>query len=99
MTSSQSTTARPFGRETVDWQLASVGRSLGGRCGLATQAESRNQASVALDVVLPNVVEESAPTTNKLHEAPPGVVVTLVHLQMLRQVGDTLAQDSDLHLR
>ena len=53
---------------------------------------------VALDVVVPHVVEQPAPAADELHQPPPGVMIALVHLQVLGEVGDPLGEERDLDL-
>src|SRR5688500_6037868 len=65
---------------------------------LSAQAEFADDLPVPLDVVLLDVVEEATATTDELHQAPTGVMVALVHLEMLGEVVDALREDGDLHL-
>src|SRR5664279_2813085 len=65
---------------------------------LAAEAEAADDLAVALHVVVADVVEEAAAAADELQEPAPGVVVALVHLEVLGQVDDALAQDGDLHL-
>ena len=69
----------------------------GGKSPLAADAEPRDQAAVAVYVVRPHVVEQAAPTTDQLHQTAPGVVVTLVDLQVLGEVVDPFGEDRHLH--
>src|SRR6185437_923011 len=69
---------------TGDWQLTRRPPGLVQR-PLATDAELGDQRAVTLDVVVPHVVEQPAPPTDQLHEPPPGVVITLVGLEVLGQ--------------
>lgn len=65
---------------------------------LVTDTQPGRDATVPFYVVAPHVVEKSPALPDELHEAPPGVVVPLVHLQVLGQVGDPLGQQGDLDL-
>src|SRR5262249_35248543 len=65
---------------------------------LAAQAQLGDELTITLDVVVAYVVEQSTSATDQLHQATAGVMITLVNLEMLGQVGDTLAEDGDLHL-
>src|SRR5579875_1261628 len=104
---------RPVTRETLDWQLAGrplgptrVGPSDARRAALpgrprpalAAQAELGDQLPVALDVVVPHVVEEPAAPPDELHQPPAGVVIALVDLEVLGEMGDTLTQNGYLDL-
>ena len=53
---------------------------------------------VTLDVVVLHVVEKAAAAPDEHHEASPGMMVVLVDLQVLGQVSDSFAQQSDLDL-
>src|SRR5579859_4152703 len=63
---------------------------------LAAQTELRYQLAIALDVVGPHVVEEPAAPTDELHQPPAGVMIGLVHLEVLGQIGNSLAEDRHL---
>src|SRR5215210_5057026 len=60
---------------------------------LPAQAEAGDKRPVALDVVLAHVVEQAPPATDEHEQAPPAVVVLLVHLEMLGEVVDALRED------
>jgi hypothetical protein len=66
---------------------------------LATKAETTDQFTVALDIVVLHVVKEATPTSDELQEPTTGVVITLVDLEVLGEMDDALAQNGDLHLR
>src|SRR5271165_3392795 len=99
------------GKVTGDWQptcrrarlnVQPPGRRAGRRCcgrALAADAEAPDDGPVPLDVVLADVVEEPAAVPDELHQTSPGVVVPLVHLEVLGQVRDAVGQQRDLHLR
>ncbi len=63
---------------------------------LATQAVGDQQATVALDIEVLHVVEQTAATADHHEQATTGVVVMLVVLEVLVQVVDTGRQDRDL---
>src|SRR5579863_717390 len=65
---------------------------------LAANAEPADDRPVALDVVAPHVVEQPATATDDLHQPAPGVVVALVHLEVLGEERDALGEERDLHL-
>src|SRR5438874_2660541 len=49
---------------------------------LAAQAELGDDLAVTLDVVVLHVVEQPPPTTDQLHQAPSGVMIALVNLEV-----------------
>ena len=57
-----------------------------------------NQGAVPLHIHLFQVVQEVPPLTHEFQETPAGVMILYMGLEMLRQVIDPLAQDSDLDL-
>lgn len=77
-------TARPRPGETNGYRLAA-------------EAEATDDLPVALDVVVAYVIEKAPASADQLQEATTGVMVALVHLQMLGEVDDALAQYGDLH--
>src|SRR5579883_1090260 len=85
LSSSPCTTARPSGRAE-------------GLLLLPADAEATDDRPVPLDVVVADVVEEASPTSDELHQPTPGVVVALVHLEVLGEVGDALGEEGDLDL-
>src|SRR6266540_2972241 len=66
---------------------------------LPAKTELRDERSVPLDVVAPEVVEQSTPPSDQHEQASTRVMVLLVDLQMLGEVVDPLGEQSDLHLR
>ncbi len=64
---------------------------------LLTDAESRDNGAVSLDVNLDKVVEERSALTDHLEEAASGVMILLVDLEVLGQVVDSLGEKSDLN--
>ena len=68
------------------------------RFGLAAEAVLGDDAAVALDVVLADVVEKAPTPAHHLQEASAGVMVALVHLEVIVEVVDPLRKDGDLHL-
>ena len=65
---------------------------------LLSDAELGDDSSVTLDVVLCQVVQQTAALTDHLEQALTGVVVLLVDLQVLGELVDALGKDSDLNL-
>src|SRR5690349_18968438 len=62
------------------------------------QTEALDQRAVAVDVHLGQVVQQTAATADHQQKTTAGVVVVLVLLEVLREVGDALAQQGDLRL-
>src|SRR5580698_5659508 len=83
-----------------DRRLAASGWSTPDCVGLPlpSNAETADDGAVALDVLLADVIEQPAAMTDELHQAPPGVVVPFVLLEVLRKVVDPAGQQCDLHL-
>ena len=67
------------------------------RCS-AAEAEVCNDLAVALNVNTLDVVEHATATADDHQESTTAVVILLVHLEMLREVGDALGHERDLHL-
>ncbi len=65
---------------------------------LVADTQAGSNASVPFNVVVPHIVEEPPAPADELHESPAGVVIALVHLQVLGQVRDPLRQQGDLNL-
>src|SRR5687768_16529185 len=68
------------------------------QCVLSAKPELADDLPVPLDVVVLDIVEQATSTTDELHQAPTGVMVALVHLEMLGEVVDAFREDGDLHL-
>jgi hypothetical protein len=85
-------------RHLTGGEIATARPKPGGANGyrLAAEAESTDDVPVALDVVVSDIVEKSPATADELQETPSGVMVTFVHLEMLGEVDDALAQNGDL---
>ncbi len=73
-------------------------RAMRGSCRLPADAEPADDGPVPLDVVVPDVVEEPAATTDQPHEASTRVVVALMDLQVLGEVRDAFGEERDLDL-
>src|ERR1035438_3971467 len=65
---------------------------------LAADAERGDDRAVSLDIVLPHVVEQTTTATDELHQPTPGVMITLVNLEVLGQVRDAGGEQRDLDL-
>jgi hypothetical protein len=63
---------------------------------LSPEAQLLDQGSVALEIVLLEIVEEPAPPADELEQAPTRVVVLRVGAQVLRQVVDPAREERDL---
>jgi len=68
------------------------------RDALAANSKLSDDASVAFDVIVADVVEEATALANQLHQATAGVVITLVELEVRSQVTDAVGQEGNLHL-
>ena len=75
------------------------------RCGsgaeirkLLADVQLCNDGTIALDVLLGEVVEHAAALTDELVHAQTAVVVVGVSLEVLGQLTDTLGPDGDLNL-
>jgi hypothetical protein len=63
------------------------------------KAELRDERSVPLDVVAPEVIEQATPTTHE-HEQPTArVMVLAMDLQVVREVVDPIGEERHLNLR
>ena len=65
---------------------------------LLTDAKLGDDSTITLDVILGHIVQQTTALTDHLEQAHTGVVVLLVHLQVLGELIDPLGEDSDLHL-
>ena len=70
----------------------------GGRI-LAAQIELLGDALIARPVGIVQVVQQPAALTNHLEKTTAGAVVFFVILEMLGELGDSLGQHGDLHIR
>lgn len=66
--------------------------------GLLTQSESLDDGAVTLDVVLLQIVEKGATLTYQLGEGSGSTIVFTVHLEVLRQMGNTVGEQCYLAL-
>ena len=66
---------------------------------LFSDTQTLNNGSVSLDVLLLDVIQKPASLSNELQEASAGMMILLVHLEMLRQVFNSTAQKRNLYLR
>lgn len=65
---------------------------------LLSDAELCDAGSVTLDVLVHEVIEQTAALTDHKKQAVAAVVILLVNLQMLGELIDALGQDGNLHL-
>ena len=65
---------------------------------LAAQSEFLDQASVALQVALLQVVEQPPPTSDQLEQSATGVMILSMRAEVLGQLVDSTRQKSDLDL-
>jgi hypothetical protein len=60
---------------------------------LPSDAEFLDDASVAVDVLLLQVIEKAPPLTDDLQQAAAAVMIFLVNLEMLGQIGEPLGKN------
>ena len=65
---------------------------------LLTDTQLGDHSTVAVDVLLGQIVQQTAALTDHHQQTTAGVVVVLVDAQMLGQLVDTGSQDGDLNL-
>src|ERR1700733_10215354 len=69
------------------------------RVYLPAQTEPLDQRSIAVDVLLREVLQKPPAAADQQQQPATAVVVVLVHLEVLRQVRDSLGQQRDLDFR
>ena len=65
---------------------------------LLTNTQLGDEGTIALNVLLGQIIQKAAALTDHLIEAPAAVVVVDVDLQVLGELVDPLGEDSDLDL-
>ena len=66
---------------------------------LFSDTQTLNNGPVSFDILLLDIIEKPAPLSDEFQEAPAGMMILLVHLEMLCQVFNSTAQKRNLHLR
>ena len=66
---------------------------------LSTETETLNQGTVTVDVDALEVIKHTTTVADHQQQTTTGVVIVLVLLEVLGQISDTLAQQSNLDLR
>jgi hypothetical protein len=66
---------------------------------LFAEAESLNNRFVALGIVFFEVVEQASPLADQHEKATARAMILLVRFEVVRQLTNALAQQSDLHFR
>lgn len=66
---------------------------------LFTQAEPGDQITVAIYILVLQVIQQLAALIDHTQQTLPGVVVFLVYLEMFGQTGDIRRQQCDLYFR
>jgi hypothetical protein len=61
-------------------------------CSLPSDSQSANQRTVAFYILIPYVIQQPAPVTDQFHQTMAGVVITLVHLEMLCQMRNAIGE-------
>ena len=69
------------------------------RFRLSSQAQGLNDGSIPFHVIVFDIIQESATPAHHHQQTSSGVMVFFVDLEMLRQIGDAMRQQSDLHFR
>ena len=83
---------------TVNCQLKKGDVSIALSELLLTDAQLGDDRTVAVDVLLSQIVQHAATLTDHHQQTTTGVVVMLVHTQVLGQLVDTGSQDGNLDL-
>ena len=87
-----------FGKNPANARLASGGLS-GSPCrSLFANSEARDNGLIPLDVLFLQIIEQTTPLPDHSQQTTARMVIFRMRLEMLRQVGNLFAQDSDLHL-
>ena len=66
---------------------------------LLADTQLGDQGTIALDILLHEIVEQAAALTDHLVQTAAGVIVLRVLLEVLGQLSDTLGEDGDLDFR
>ena len=66
---------------------------------LLSQVQPSHDTAIPPNIAFFEVVEQAAPLTDELEQSSARVVVLLVDLEMLGQVADSVAEQSNLDLR
>jgi hypothetical protein len=66
--------------------------------GLSFQPERFDDGTVAVDVFVFDIIEQSATPAHEHQQTSTGMVVLLVNLEVFGQIGYAMGQQSDLHL-
>jgi hypothetical protein len=66
------------------------------RITLAPQPKRFDNRAVALDIIALDVVEQSATFADQHQQSPTGMVIFLVHFQVLGQIGNPVREQTDL---
>lgn len=80
-------TGQPYGRAAICGS------------GLFPDTQPLDNRSIPCDILILQVVKKAAPLTDHSQETSARMVVFRMSFEMLRQVGDLLAQNGDLYLR
>jgi hypothetical protein len=65
---------------------------------LLPDSQLLNQTPIAIHALLLQIIQEAAALADELQQSTPGMVILLVGFEMLREIPDALAQQSDLDL-
>lgn len=64
---------------------------------LLPETQTLDYVSVAFHIIFFDVIQQPSSLADQLQQAAPGVVIFLVRLEMLGQIFDSRAQQSNLH--
>ena len=67
--------------------------------GLSSQSERVDDLPVPLDIFVLHIVEKPAAATDQHQQPSPGMMILFMDLKMIRQVGDSMGQQTDLNFR
>jgi hypothetical protein len=67
-------------------------------CLLSAQPKLLNQSAIPVDVLFFEIIQEAPPLSHQLDQAPAGVVIFGVGLEVVGQITDPLTQDGHLNL-
>ncbi len=62
------------------------------KSALPSNSESIDQCSIALHVLISDIIQQPAPMSDELHQSVPCMVVSLMNLEMLGKVADPIGK-------
>jgi hypothetical protein len=67
--------------------------------GLPSQAQGFDNGPVALNILVFDIIQESAAPADQHQQPSSGMVIFGVNLEVFRQIGNTVSNEADLHFR